>query len=790
MKSKIFTLLFILSLLSVSSAQSFFKQAESEKIDDKPDRDLFWGTYKPNRLSAISQKSRSPLTIGYAYSSDIPIGASYNGFEKNFRNSVSNGHAKAYYTAHDGTNYNQQRILDQDLNLAVDVTFFKTKPDEIIQQSWVYIVEPKLKSKSDSEKIFNSYLYISGETLDSRAQNIFEVVEKSANSYRLLAYDALTSTLKGYFDIEFIPNKPISDSLVPEDPDLTEEQIAYYREMWRIQNPGVKVEDENSNKKPAVSICYMDIPVRQVWRYSKHIFNSLVDDKEAGIMVFNEKECSAKEKGFNLAVLQVRGYPRYKIKVTHQSVTKPVNISPASIAMNQKYYSDLLDAKLDKLFPLENLPTAEATQLGKDVRKAALSNLLGGISYTHGYVKTPGDVPKSVLESLDILASTPSRKDYPKGHLWDEGFHLLVICRWDRILCMEILRTWFGTMTAPGWIPREQARGEELESLASDPKTLIQYELEANPPTLLLGLGVLMSGLTRDDPDFNTVLEFLNSGIEGKIMRWFKYFNTTQRNLQVDNDHNFRGPLFKWACIEPCQGKNLIGSGFEDYPRTNGLDEPLANLDLQVWMISMVKIINSIARFKQVMPKPSNVELEKQLIAALEEFYDHKTDLYRDLTQNPMGTEYGTREKKFSDHLGYVNLFPMFFGVVPKKSPAISKLIKELRNSETLWSPFGIRSLSATDSFYLKGEKYATEPVWININYMILRALKVYYIDEPGAKELYTKLRENVINTVTKSWSETGTFWETYSSSTGQGQLGEGYTGWTSLIVLILSESY
>lgn len=48
-----------------------------------------------------------------------------------------------------------------------------------------------------------------------------------------------------------------------------------------------------------------------------------------------------------------------------------------------------------------------------------------------------------------------------------------------------------------------------------------------------------------------------------------------------------------------------------------------------------------------------------------------------------------------------------------------------IRNPEELWSPHGIRSLSVKDIFYGTDENYWRSPVWININYMVIRRLLV-----------------------------------------------------------------
>lgn len=55
------------------------------------------------------------------------------------------------------------------------------------------------------------------------------------------------------------------------------------------------------------------------------------------------------------------------------------------------------------------------------------------------------------------------------------------------------------------------------------------------------------------------------------------------------------------------------------------------------------------------------------------------------------------------------------------------------------------------------------------------------------ARDLYTRLRKNIVDAVFNSWEETGFAWEQYNPDTGKGQRTQHFTGWTSLVVKIMA---
>ena len=57
--------------------------------------------------------------------------------------------------------------------------------------------------------------------------------------------------------------------------------------------------------------------------------------------------------------------------------------------------------------------------------KAALSNMLGGIGYFFGTSDVRDPVTEAATRSWPaaLFSAVPSRSFFPRGFIWDEGFH-------------------------------------------------------------------------------------------------------------------------------------------------------------------------------------------------------------------------------------------------------------------------------------------------------------------------------------------------------------------------------
>jgi mannosyl-oligosaccharide glucosidase len=154
---------------------------------------------------------------------------------------------------------------------------------------------------------------------------------------------------------------------------------------------------------------------------------------------------------------------------------------------------------------------------------------------------------------------------------------------------------------------------------------------------------------------------------------------------------------------------------------------------------------------------------------------------------------------KFVDSFGYVNLFPFLVKLLPPDSVQLESVLNQISNESLLWTKYGLRSLARNDPFYNKANTGQDKPywrgaIWININYMCLGALR-YYGNEDGphqarSKELYEQLRNNIIINMYEEYQRTGYIWEQYDDRNGQGKGTHPFTGWSSLVLLMMAEIY
>jgi hypothetical protein len=84
--------------------------------------------------------------------------------------------------------------------------------------------------------------------------------------------------------------------------------------------------------------------------------------------------------------------------------------------------------------------------------ESAFSNLIGSVTYFHGSssVKTLDGRP-ATTEAGPLITGVPSRSFFPRGFLWDEGFHQLLVSAWNIELSRTVVQHWLSRMDQNGW---------------------------------------------------------------------------------------------------------------------------------------------------------------------------------------------------------------------------------------------------------------------------------------------------------------------------------------------------
>ena len=169
---------------------------------------------------------------------------------------------------------------------------------------------------------------------------------------------------------------------------------------------------------------------------------------------------------------------------------------------------------------------------------------------------------------FELLASYPARSRFPRAFLFDEGFHLLLICKWSDSLCANIFSSWFESQSEQifGQITHEQARGDESRQNIPPENQSIRPE-SLKLPTIFMPLN-LMFEMSEHSPKIANLLIDLHP----RVLDLFDFYQSSLENQAYPCTFGFRART----------STLLEQSALDDYPRGVSVhDRGEIHLDLQ-----------------------------------------------------------------------------------------------------------------------------------------------------------------------------------------------------------------
>ena len=295
-------------------------------------------------------------------------------------------------------------------------------------------------------------------------------------------------------------------------------------------------------------------------------------------------------------------------------------------------------------------------------------------------------------------------------------------------------------MDEDGWIAREQILGAEARSKVP-PEFQVQYPHYANPPTLYLIFDILVNKFASGDKfESSDPLEAVRSGHLQKreiavlylkevyplLKRQYEWFRRTQWGdiKSYDRAAFSNKEAYRWRGRDT---RHILTSGMDDYPRAQPPHPGELHVDLISWVGMMTRSMKRVAEFiGENDDAKAYTGIEHAITRNIDDLHwDDEQQTYCDATIDDY------EESIHVCHKGYISIFPFMTGMMSADGPRTKAVLDLINDPEELWSDYGIRSLSKSDPSYQTEENYWRSPVWMNINYLVVKNLYVCLVSPP-----------------------------------------------------------
>lgn len=719
------------------------------------DAATFWGTYRPQLFFGMRPQVPESLLTGLAWFPN----ADHRGAERLRHSAADLDGIDSYgWLYHDGRNFGEHEVIDRASNYRIRTAFVKTAADHPSGGNWVARVSGEVIDERRPAQLGVIY-YVGAESYDVVLEPKDAHVEGHAPHI-------------GAFSLRMESDAP-GETYVGA-------RVLQCSNTWRARD---------------IIMTEMAHHAHMLQAAGKH------PTPPEALRMSNSELSEA-----TFVALQRNFVGNFSVDVFFDAHNAPGGARLNSAAIDQVLaeHRAAYEADFETRFGLA------ARGVSADERRAArelTAQIVGGIGYYYGtsivdrrYASEHdggmlhGAEPPSpeLAPPAGLLTATPSRSVFPRGFYWDEGFHLAHISAWDPALAMEILRSWTALIDENGWVAREQILGDEAR--AQVPEAFrTQFPQYGNPPALIIGMQRLFEEARKEGTaDARISPEMLRKFLHDSYEPWrrhYQWFRRTQRGeiREWGRRATSRVEAYRWRGRSPT---HVLTSGLDDYPRAPEPHSGELHVDLLSWMGFFARAMQEYATLIGNEDDADEYARHARAIAAnvRDLHWSEQHGLFCDASVDAHGESFHVC------HAGYVSLFPLLLRLLPADSAQLGAVIKLLTDPRELWSEHGLRSLSKSHPLYGTEENYWRGAVWLPINYLALGALR-HYAQAAGphqaaAAAAYRELRMRIVRTVLSEYSRTGYTWEQYDPETGAGRRGHPFTGWTSLVVLIMTDAY
>jgi putative isomerase len=338
--------------------------------------------------------------------------------------------------------------------------------------------------------------------------------------------------------------------------------------------------------------------------------------------------------------------------------------------------------------------------------------------------------------SVAYEAMAPSKINYVGLWLWDSAMHALAYRHVDPELARNQIRAMLTCQLADGMLP-DAVYDEGVVSELEHP-----FRAEVTKPPILAWAALKLHE-TNPDPDFL-------QEIYVPLVRWNAWW-FSMNDDDVDGLAQYNHPY---------------SSGLDDSPLWD-YGMPVESPDLNTYLCVQM---GSLALMAEELGMSAEGGMWRRRAAAIvrrmiEDFWDEEAGLFLALhDEQPISV------------VTPFNLYPLWTGQLLQDIR--DRLIAHLTNADEFWGEYVIPSVARNDSHF-DPETMWQGPVWVNINYFFIEALR-----QVGEYDLARTLREKTLELV---MSQSGIY-EYYNAETGEPPATAAETfGWTAAVFIDLA---